>query len=298
MTMWGGAADKLINIAADGGIGNLCVKCHQPRPLTATATYDPATRLISYDSLRDYPGEMFYDTTAGVRNKNVRPSYRMHVHYGTVGAVYAGKGGIEYTGTRTYENSPHTTLASCQDCHMADPMVGIAGGHAFNIRNSKETPLTATFSSWNFNGCNVEGCHINAPLNASSDKWKTTRADVKALLDELATRINACGLGLNILHADATSSNLWAGIITGNFDGYMDIYDASANPSGKWRNPAGPNSPPNNTLPKFPKLTNLQMGAIINFQFCLREYSLGIHNTQYVKALLTNTNERMAAAGW
>jgi hypothetical protein len=49
--------------------------------------------------------------------------------------------------------------------------------------------------------------------------------------------------------------------------------------------------------PKFPKLLMVQTGAIINFQFCLREYSLGIHNTQYVKALLTNSVEALNAAG-
>ena len=44
----------------------------------------------------------------------------------------------------------------------------------------------------------------------------------------------------------------------------------------------------NNTLPVI-KLTNAQMGAIINFQLCLREYSLGVHNFNYSKALLTNS---------
>ena len=45
----------------------------------------------------------------------------------------------------------------------------------------------------------------------------------------------------------------------------------------------------NNALPIFPSLTNGIMGAMINFQMCLREFSLGIHNTKYTKALLTNT---------
>jgi len=36
-------------------------------------------------------------------------------------------------------------------------------------------------------------------------------------------------------------------------------------------------------------ITNAQFGAIINFQLCLREYSLGIHNLDYTKALLTNS---------
>jgi hypothetical protein len=44
----------------------------------------------------------------------------------------------------------------------------------------------------------------------------------------------------------------------------------------------------NATLPKL-TLTNAQFGALINFQLCLREYSLGIHNYAYTKALLTNS---------
>jgi hypothetical protein len=44
----------------------------------------------------------------------------------------------------------------------------------------------------------------------------------------------------------------------------------------------------NLTLPII-QLTNAQMGAIINFQMCLRDYSLGIHNYPYTKALLKNS---------
>ena len=66
------------------------------------------------------PTAIFYDNVVGNAAPNkVIPSYRTHVHYGTVGAIYAGVGGIEFPGTLTYENSPHTTAASCQDCHMA-----------------------------------------------------------------------------------------------------------------------------------------------------------------------------------
>jgi hypothetical protein len=296
MSMWGGT--KTINLPADGGMSHLCAKCHQPRPMTATATYDPSGRLISYDSLKMYPQVMFYDTAAGVKNVNIRPSYRMHVHYGAVGAVVAGVGAIEFTGSRTYSNSPHTAAASCQDCHMASPMTGVAGGHAFNMRNGIHTALGSS-TSWNFAGCNVEGCHNANPLNATSAKFKDTRTDIKTLLDTLAVKINACGGGQDILHRNSDpESNLWAGITTNNYDGYMDIYDASVNPEGYWRNPAGPNSEPNISKPKFPRLLNAQMGAIINFQFCLREYSLGIHNYPYVKALLTNSAEELAKYGF
>jgi hypothetical protein len=295
MTMWGGA--KTIDLPADGGSSNLCAKCHQPRPLVATNTYDPATRLINYDSLKNQPTVVFYDTTAGAKNVNTRPSYRMHVHYGTVSAVYAGVGGIEYPGLRTYENSPHTALASCSDCHQASPMTGVAGGHAFNMRNAIESALSGS-TSWNFNGCNTADCHGASPLDANSSKFKDTRAEVKTLLDELAAKINNTGGDADILHRETASSNLWAGITTNNYDGYLDIYDAGSNPNGYWRNPAGPNTAPNNTKPKFPKLLNVQVGAMINFQFCLREYSLGIHNTLYVKALLKNTIDEMTKQGF
>jgi len=283
MTMWGGA--KTINLPADGGSGNLCAKCHQPRPLTCG--YDPSGRLLNYDSLKNFPTVVQYDTTAGVTNHGMKPSYRMHVHYGAVGAVYAGVGAVEYPEPLAYGNSQHTTVASCSDCHMANPMTGIAGGHSFNVRNAKESAL-GTSTTWNFNGCNVTDCHADSPIDKTSAKWVNTRATVKTLLDQLAAKINACGGGHDILHKETSSSNLWAGITTNNYDGYMDIYDASTNPSGYWKL---------TSQPKFPKLLNVQMGALINFQFCLREYSLGIHNTLYVTALMTNTIKALEDAG-
>ena len=73
-----------------------------------------------------------------------------------------------------------------------------------------------------------------------------------------------------------------AGVYYG-YDGYLDVYDPSSNPGGHWRNPAPSGyttaqTNTNNALPKFPKLLNVQMGAIINFQLVLREVSLGVHN--------------------
>ena len=294
MTMWGGA--KTIDLQQDGAKSNLCVKCHQPRPLTLTFG-SPSGRLFPYDTLLNQKSMVMWDSTTGAKNKFVRPSYRMHIHYGAVGAIFAGMGAIEYTGGTgglVYGNSKHTSVASCPDCHMA-PKTGIAGGHAFNVRNSKETAL-GSGTTWNFNGCNVTGCHGDDPLSATHAKFANTRTTVKGLLDALATDINAIGGGHDILHKDPDgTTNLWAGVATGNQDGYLDIYDASANPNGYWRNPSD-NSAVNMAKPKFPSLTMLQTGAIINFQMCLREYSLGIHNTEYVTALLTNTALELNAA--
>jgi hypothetical protein len=300
MTMWGGAADKTIDLSQGGGKSNLCVKCHQPRPFTCSGPAANNGRLLSYDSLKMFPGTVMFDSAAPNANKWVRPSYRMHTHYGTVGAIYAGKGGVEFTGSgyESYLSSTHTTVATCQDCHMADPMTGIAGGHSFNMRNSKETPLSSS-TTWNFNGCNVVACHGapgKIPMSATNSDWKNIRTEIKGLLDALALKINAAGSGHDILHADAAATNLWAGVSTKNYDGYMDIYGAGTNDAGYWRDPYSTNAI-NMTKPKFPSLKFVQMGAIINFQLSLREYSLGIHNAQYVRALLTNSVKALEAAG-
>lgn len=294
MTMWGGA--KTIDLQQDSAKSNLCVKCHQPRPLTCGN--DPAGRLFPYDSILLVPNAIMYDSTKGAKNIYAKPSYRMHVHYGAVGAVYAGMGGIEFPGTVAYGNSKHTTVAACPQCHMAEPMTGMAGGHAFNVRNAKESAL-ASNTTWNFNGCNSsDACHKGDPMSATAAKFVNTRTADKLLLDSLAANINAIGSGHNILHSDASSTNLWWGISSGNFDGYLDIYTPGTNDNGYWADPYLKNNTINNSKPKFPSLTMAQTGALINFQFCLREYSLGIHNTGYVTALLTNSiavvkNQRM-----
>ena len=290
MTMWGGA--KTIDLQQDGAKSNLCVKCHQPRPLTCGN--DPAGRLLNYDSVKNFPLIVMYDSAKGAKNIYLKPSYRMHVHYGAVGAVYAGKGAIEFPGDVAYANSKHTTVASCPDCHMA-PMTGMAGGHAFNMRNAKESALTSS-TTFNFNGCNVTDCHASDPLSSTAAKWTNTRTEIKGLLDALATKINSVGGGHDLLHKDASSSNLWWGVSTGNYDGYLDIYTPGTNDAGYWRDPYSTNAT-NLTKPKFPKLLNVQTGAMINFQFCLREYSLGIHNTAYVRALLKNSVQALTAAG-
>jgi hypothetical protein len=285
MTMWAGA--KTINLTQDGGMANLCVKCHQPRPLTKSSTISDGN-VVDYAGLIANPTTIFYDSSVGNAAPNiVVPSYRTHVHYGSVGAIYAGVGGLEFPGSVTYENSVHTTTASCQDCHMAE-LNGKAGGHTF-------------MSKANFKGCNATGCHTD--MSDKSSTWTGTRTEIKGLLDELAAKINEVGGGTDILHTETSAeSNLWAGNTTNNYDGYLNIYDPSSNPNGYWKNPGSTSSwtadqkATNNGKPVFPSLTNGQMGAIINFQMCLREYSLGVHNTKYTRALLTNTLETLNAA--
>jgi hypothetical protein len=288
MTMWGGT--KSINLTQDDSKSNLCVKCHQPRPLTTNTSLSDGN-IVDYASLASSPTTVFYDNVVGNAAPNkVLPSYRMHVHYGTVGAIVAGQGGVPFTGSLAYENSAHATTASCQDCHMA-PITGKAGGHSFVAKG-------------NFNGCNVTGCHTGID-SKNATFWVNPRKDIADLLNALAVKINAVGGGTKILHSepDATA-NLWAGLTADNNDGYLNVYDPSSNVAGAWKNPASTGSwttaqkATNNALPTFPTLQNVTVGAMINFQLCLREYSLGIHNYKYSKALLQNSVDALTAAGY
>lgn len=287
MTMYGGA--KTINLSQNSGESNLCVKCHQPRPFTKLNTDVPNGlngNVLDYASFVSAPTNVFYDA-ARVTGYNVnKPGYRLHTHYGTAGAIYAGVGGVEF-GTG-YTNSWHTTSASCQDCHMAT-MSGRAGGHTF-------------FAKGNFNGCNVTGCHIGNPISdKSTTYWLTPRAEIKGLLDALAAKLKVGGIEILNRNPDS-ESNLWVNNTTNKYDGYLNIYDPINNPNGLTNNTAGGGTfkatsttgfssdqiTTNNGLTAI-TLTNAQMGAIINFQLCLRDYSLGIHNFDYTKTLLTNS---------
>jgi hypothetical protein len=298
MTMWKGT--KSIDLTQDGASSNLCIKCHQPRPLTTSTTTSNGD-VVDYVALTTSPSTVYYDNAVGNAAPNkVIPSYRTHIHYGAQGAIYAGKGGVEFTGSLSYTNSAHTTVASCVDCHSAI-VSNRAGGHTFRVR-SDAAALTSN-STWNFNGCNTTGCHSG--ISATSTLFAATRTENQTLLNALAAKLNAVGAGTDILHSEPDGTlNLWAGLTTGNFDGYLNIYDPSTNVSGVWKNPGSTSSwttaqkTTNNALPVFPSLKSGVLGAMINFQLCLREYSLGIHNTKYSKAILQNSIETMTAIGY
>jgi len=275
-TMWGGALT--FDAIAKGGKSNLCIKCHQPRPITASTNGN----VIDYAGLAANPTAVFYDPASSTNI--LKPSYRTGAHYGTVGAIYVGKGGVEF-GTG-YSNSPHTAIATCQDCHMAS-INGTSGGHTF-------------FAAGNYNGCNQTGCHLDNPLSSASTKVVATQTAAKTALNNLAAKLKIGTVEILSRNPDS-EGNLWYGKTTNNYDGYFNFYDPSSNPEGETNNPGGvfQNPSPSNswtadqkahnlTLPLL-TLTNAQMGAVINFQLCLREYSLGVHNTNYTMTLLNNS---------
>lgn len=290
MTMWAGT--KTINLTQDNSKSNLCIKCHQPRPFTASNTDG---NVIDYASLASNKTDVFYDSTAAnMASNKIKVAYRTHTHYGTVGAICAGMGGVEFSGSLPYQNSAHAAVASCQDCHMAD-INGKAGGHTFSVIG-------------NFKGCNVSGCHDVAPISAtSSGLWLTPRSAIKTLLATLSGKLKEGGVEIMNRNGDGTS-NLWYGITTNNYDGYLNVYDPVNNPNGTTYNTSSFRNPSttgftaaqittNNSFPKL-YLKNVQMGAIINFQLCLREYSLGIHNYNYTAALLQNSIDALTSAGF
>jgi hypothetical protein len=280
MTFFGGA--KTIDLPQDDSKSNLCAKCHQPRPFTNSNT---DKNVLNYTLLVSNPTAVFYDAAQSNSLNVLKPSFRTSTHNGTTAAIFAGIGGVEF-GTG-YSNSQHTTVASCQDCHMA-PMTGKAGGHTFSAQG-------------NFNGCNVAGCHSTNPISSAttSKYWKLTRDGVKAQLDQLAAKLQIGGIDILNRNSDATS-NLWAGLTTNNYDGNLNIYDPVNNPTGIVYNTTmfqntsttgftAEQIAANNLLPKI-TLTNAQMGAVINFQLCLRDFSLGIHNAAYTTTLLANSS--------
>jgi hypothetical protein len=166
MTMYGGT--KSINFTKTGG--NLCAKCHQPRPVTGSNG-----NVIDYALLVSSPTTVYSLSSIG---------YRTGGHYGTQGAMASGTGGIQF-GTG-YTQSAHVAGASCNSCHMATPS-GAAGGHSFEV-------------SGNFNGCNVSGCHTN--MSSTNTTYTATRSAVDQKLDQLAAKINALGNGNDILEKD------------------------------------------------------------------------------------------------
>jgi hypothetical protein len=137
-------------------------------------------------------------------------------------------------------------------------------------------------------------------MNATSTLVAATIAAGKKGLDDLAAKLKVNGVEIMNRNPDATS-NLWATKTTNKYDGYLNIYDPINNPNGIANNPTGTfqNPSPSSSWTQAQKdlnaslplitLTNAQMGAIINFQMCLREYSLGIHNTKYSTALVQNS---------
>ena len=273
--------ERYANLKQDKSSANLCIMCHQARPINQNTTAGDGSA-VDYPTLATNLTAIFYDstkTTAAGGNK-ISISSSTVGHYGWPGNVLAGvgKGPIEIPGGPVaYTNTVHTTFASCSDCHMATPKIvsGVpVGSHTFT-------------ASGNYNGCNTAACHgTTGALSASSLKVTNAVNAQKANLDTLAGLLKS--KGQNMMQTDTTfatdlitRNNKWYKFTTLHFNGNMNIGSTAGTfvantatiPAGQY---------------KWPTLTNGQFAAMQAFSVCIRESSGGIHNTQYTNALLRN----------
>lgn len=135
----------------DHGNSNLCVHCHQSRPINPMPS----------------PG----GPEINVTNARIGP------HYGPQSNIFLGKGAFEIPGSLPYENSYHTNILNdgCVTCHMSPPVGYLAGGHQMNVKYGT--------ASYNYSGCTTSGCHESA-ANLTV-RMNNNREEISLLTQEL-----------------------------------------------------------------------------------------------------------------
>jgi nitrate/TMAO reductase-like tetraheme cytochrome c subunit len=220
---------------------NLCMKCHQPRPLTSSATGN--------------------DTVPNLNNlSGPFPISKYGNHHGTVAAIYSGMGGMEIPGTQVYTTKPTHSTTACATCHMAPAVSDELGGHTFSVAGLVDGTYTQ-----NVNGCNQ--CHDGttmAKITAFYPNAKST--EIQGMLNTLGDKLNA----LSLVTTTTDPTNKYYNLTNNHYDGGAKPKTGS---------------------------TNLMAAAVINFQLVLQDRSLGIHNFDYTKALLSNTIDALTNAG-
>jgi hypothetical protein len=280
-----------------------CVACHQARPVTYNTTSGIGNNVL--DSLLLNDTQLIWDSTKSTTTGNkLSMGWRTGGHYGWPGNIFlgVGYGPSEISGTAIYENSSHTTDASCVGCHMATPTTGSdvstgeieiysTGGHSFSANRS-------------YKGCNVSGCHdlttgttVFRNMSASQTYLVALRSTIKNKLDTLGELLKFNGKYLMDIdtvpfNEELEAGNLWWKFTTKHFTGYPDIYDATENKDGLFK---ATNTSPGAGFNKWPNMTKGQFACLLIFQACVREHSGGVHNPKYTKALLTNAIQYMTA---
>jgi hypothetical protein len=197
-------------------------------------------------------------------------SYRYGPHYGSQGAMAAGMGAIMLAGSETYTDSPHSD-ASCADCHMlkSGPFVG---GHTWNMADEVS-------GADNIAAC--KQCHTTSGTDFDFNGYQT---EIEGLLTQLETSLDT--------YLEKES---------GEYTGYLDIYDPASNPNGRYQAKAAASwsqaqKDANALLPllKDAGFTNLHGAAFIDFVMVMKDKSMGAHNPPYIHALLQNAIESLA----
>ncbi len=254
----------------DGGYkSNLCVKCHQPRNVSAV-TPAPNVNAAATDTL-------------------TITSTRWYQHYGVQAQMFlgtTGNGGFQFPGY-TYSNSGHTTLITtkglgCIDCHMQNPVGGgaaKAGGHTMWLEYEAEGNKTVIVK-------NCKKCHddiTSSPTTfslsrANFDKYKNNAvATIEAKLDTLA------GLLMDTLITKKWTAGTRK--VTGQTVS-VPWLSKSINAEGEASYSILAGSVSGVTYPSIKALPATKAGALWNFMLIEHDRSNGVHNYQYAKSLL------------
>jgi hypothetical protein len=134
----------------DGGKANLCVNCHQARPMS------PMPAL-------------------GGPKVNIT-NFRYGPHYGPIGNIVGQAGLFHFAGpTAIPPVNQNAHGFACQTCHMVDAMGDRAGGHVFTLRYGTDgatelvracTQCHSTATSFNYRGFEGEAKQLIGTLRA------------------------------------------------------------------------------------------------------------------------------------
>lgn len=195
-------------------------------------------------------------------------SQRFGGHHGPQGQLFAGVGMGEYeiTGSATYTNSTNHSSLICGDCHVLSTAntTNKTGGHYYKLAERDETTHATIAGTENVSKCVT--CHTGA----TNHNINNVQTDVKALMLTIETKLITQGMMKN----NGNGTNGYGGV---NTDGYILGDNGTSNASSS--NPR--------------TVTAKQAKAIFNFKCIYEDYSYGVHNPNYIKALLTNANEAL-----
>jgi predicted CXXCH cytochrome family protein len=189
-------------------------------------------------------------------------------HYLLGGVMWLGINGAEFGAI--LENSSHTSVADCTDCHMApspaegQPGAGKVGGHSFNMVVHDEDDPDYGFENVE-NACNSAACHGNTGaltvLNRTAYGDYDGNGTIEGVQDEVE--------GLLELVLAATEA---AGAVHLEGHPYWDVSGVD------------------------PDILQTVRDAIWNYEYVSNDGSLGIHNTGYTVGLLQASYEALTGA--
>lgn len=243
------------NISWNLGGSNVCMRCHQNRPNTSTRITGTTTTGNFIDTI-DGTAVLTVDIT----------SYRFGGHNGPQAQLFYGVGGGDYelTGSLTYSNSPHRDNLICGDCHVLSTAnsTDSTGGHFYKLvkRDSYGAEIAGTE-----NVTKCVSCHTGTTNHNINGKQTTIKALMKTIEDK--------GIAQGWLLSTPGLVNAYGGSSNGNIIGNNGTANASSS------NPR--------------TVSKKKAAAIFNFKCVYKDMSFGVHNADYIEALLTNSNEAL-----